>query len=369
MMTKQKIAPHLLFNSYLLMFIVNTSQIGVGVMEFQGPVFKYAKQDSWIPVIIAGVCAHISIYCMIKTLEQFSDADLFDIHKTLFGKIIGNTASVVYIVYILFVFIGFLTGVFEIMRTYIFWDIKIWVITFMFLTISIYCVLGGVRVIAGFCFFAFFSAIWMLFVLKYPITNLRPLYYLPLFEHSYQDIAKGVYQMATAMAGFEVIYFFYPYVKEKKKAKKYAFLGNLITVSIYLYLMILSIGFFSPEELEKNVWVTLNLFKVVHFPFLEQFQVIICSLVLIMLAPNCVSYLWLCSKGIKKIFTWKQKYVLYVLAILLFIASLFFYKRSQINEFGKYLQVAMSFGAFVYPIFLLLYTKIYFRIKGKEKSA
>ena len=175
--------------------------------------------------------------------------------------------------------------------------------------------------------------------------------------------------MVITVMGFEVLYFFYPYTKEKKKVRNYAFLGNLLSTLAYLYLMLLSIGFFSAQELEKNVWVSLNLFKVVHFPFLEQFQVIIISLVLILVAPNCITYLWLCSKGVKKIFGMKQKYAVYLLSVIFLLASLFFYKRPQINDFNKVVQAVMAVMAFIYPFFLFIYTKVYFRLKkNKEKS-
>jgi spore germination protein AB len=370
MKTKQKIAPHLLFNSYLILFIINMVQVGVGVTNFQSQVFKYTRQDSWIPVLIAGICAHMSIYFITKTLEKFPNADLFDIHKELFGKIIGNILSVVYICYFSVAFIALLSSLYEMIRTYIFWDIHIWIISFMFITVSIYCVMGGVRVIAGFCFLSFFCFIWAFFLLKYPISNLKPEYYFPIFESSYQDIAKGSYQMITTIAGFEVLYFFYPYAKEKNKIRKYAFAGNFISMLIYLYLMLVSIGFFSPKELENNVWVTLNLFKVVHFPFLEQFQVVMISLVTILVAPNCVAYLWLCSKGMKKIFHFKQKHAVYVLATIIFLSSLVFYKRSQIATFNNYFEVVMVSMAVVYPTLLFFYTKIYLALKkNKEKQA
>jgi glucan phosphoethanolaminetransferase (alkaline phosphatase superfamily) len=59
--------------------------------------------------------------------------------------------------------------------------------------------------------------------------------------------------------------------------------------------------------------------------------------------------MWAASKGIKRIFGWKQKYALYTFAFILIVVSIFFKTRIQINALNDmFSKVALIF-VFVYP--------------------
>ncbi|WP_223322207.1 GerAB/ArcD/ProY family transporter [Leuconostoc mesenteroides] len=80
--------------------------------------------------------------------------------------------------------------------------------------------------------------------------------------------------------------FVYPYLKDKKKAQNFANLGVFITTVLVAVLMIVAIVYFSPKQLEKTIWATLNMLKIVRVPNLERFEFIGISLWMVIMLPN-----------------------------------------------------------------------------------
>ncbi|MFD2446569.1 GerAB/ArcD/ProY family transporter [Bacillus sp. CGMCC 1.16607] len=45
------IPKYLMFNSFLVFFIIHTTQMGIGVAGVQRIIYKESKQDAWISII------------------------------------------------------------------------------------------------------------------------------------------------------------------------------------------------------------------------------------------------------------------------------------------------------------------------------
>ena len=90
----------LLFNAFLLIFIIHEVQTGVGLVGLPRIVYLEAKHDAWISVLLAGVATGIVLWFMVAMLKQYDSADLYGIHVDVMGKFLGNAMSIIYMFYL-----------------------------------------------------------------------------------------------------------------------------------------------------------------------------------------------------------------------------------------------------------------------------
>jgi spore germination protein AB len=153
--------------------------------------------------------------------------------------------------------------------------------------------------------------------------------------------------------GFELLLFFYPYVKDKKKVLKYSLFAILYTTFLYFVVTFVSIGFFSDMTLKKTIWPVLSMFKIVRIPNLERFEFIAVSYWMLVILPNICLYFWAATRGIKRVFGYKHRKSIYLFAVLLWGCNFFIDQRIEMNTFTDKVST-VSFGlVFLYPAFLL----------------
>ncbi len=357
------------FEAYLVIFAVIGAQTGIGLAVFQRFVYLHARQDAIFAVALAGLYAHLTMFVIIRTLQRFKDKDIYDIHRLVFGKWFGSFLNLVAMLYCCYSVLMVTVTYFEVLTTYMFPEIPNWFVSGILIILSIYTIIGGIRVVVGLCFYSVILSSTVLFVLYqlFPYCEIEN--FLPLFEAPFSKMLQAVYEMSLSLAGFEGIYFYYPYIQNKEKTQKYGQIGVLLTNIVFLFLIVLAIGFFGGQEIIKSAWPTLSMYKVVKFPFFEQYQVIVLCVFMLAILPIIAIYLWGLTKGIKKHIPMSQKTALYVVSIILFLCTLWFQTRSQVYTAGLYFNKTAFYIVFVYPYILFVSTWIAARRKQKKERA
>src|SRR5690625_5369126 len=98
------------------------------------------------------------------------------------------------------------------------------------------------------------------------MTHFQPVFNTPLV-----DLLKGAKSTSLSLLGLEILFIIYPFIENKDKINKPAYLGILFTVLIILLPTVISIGYFSPLDLAKMAWSFFFYFKVVSFIFFHCF--------------------------------------------------------------------------------------------------
>ncbi|KGP90348.1 spore gernimation protein [Pontibacillus chungwhensis BH030062] len=339
--------------AFYLFFLIHTVQVGSGIMGVSTHVYSQAKQDAWISIIVAGIWMSISVFCMSRILQQYESADLPGIQVDIFGRIIGKFLGTVAALYFFGFMITLLLNYIEVVQVFLFPTIPTWLVCFFLLSLVVYAVLGGIRVIVGVSFLFFVGTVWLLAVLYKPITLMEWNHFLPIMGTSYTDIIKGAYKSTYSLIGFEALLFVYPYVQNKQKAHLAAQQAVWGTTILTLAVVVITIGYFSGPQLERLIWPTLSMFKIIQFSFAERFDIIAVGLWMMVILPNMVTAMWLCTHTFKRIYGLRQKQVLYMLAALLFLGTILFQDRLQINYFTDMVATLGFYIAFVYPLVLL----------------
>ncbi len=347
-----QLSPKDTINAFLLFFVINTTQVGVGIHGFQRIIHQDAKHDAWISVLIAGIASHIIAFLMIKTLEMYSSNDLYGIQQDIFGQWIGNFLNIIYVLYCSSAFFVILRNYIEVIQAWVFPDLDTWFISATLLLIVIYAFAGGLRVIVGVSFFSFVISIWLILLIWFPIKFSVASHLLPILETNMRAILKGAQSMTFTIIGFEVLNVIYPFVKDKNNVKKHVHFGLLVTTLLYLSIMLVSLTYFSGEELNKTIWATLSLFSIVRFPFIERFEYIAICFWMLVILPNLCLYLWAAYRGTIRLVKVSTNKFGWIFSVLILIATISIQTRAQINMINtKFGQVAF-YIVFAYPIFL-----------------
>jgi spore germination protein (amino acid permease) len=363
--------PQNMVNTFLLIFVVHSLQLGVGIQGFQRVIYLEAKHDAWISVLLGGVASAVVGFVMVKILAAYESSDIYGIQYDVFGRWLGNLINFVYILFSLGAFHVIVRNYIEVIQAWIFPELPNWLLSFTLIYLVYYGLNGGLRTIVGVSFFSVTMSLWLVLLLAYPFQFTNWDYLFPMLEASVPEILKGAKQMTFTIIGFEIIFVIYPFLKEKDKVHKHMQFGLWFTTLLYLMLMVVSLAYFSGGQLERTIWGTLSLFKIVRFPFIERFEYVAITFWILLILPNLMLYLWSGSRGLARIFNKKEKKFNWMLLAILYVSLLFPMNRMEINMANDYFAKFAFYIVFCYPFLLygaVLIKKKFFRKKGGKHA-
>lgn len=133
--------------AYLIAFLIHSNQVGVGILGFQRVIAKEAGHDAWISVAIAGIAVHLVVWVIFMTLSRYPSADLYGINRDVFGKWLGNLINLLYMIYFTMAAIVVLRSYTEVVQAWMFPEVSTWSLSAVILGLTLYTILGGIRVI------------------------------------------------------------------------------------------------------------------------------------------------------------------------------------------------------------------------------
>ena len=363
-MDKIKIKEQFLISPFLVFFLVNAVQTGVGVLGFQRIIAKPAGNDGWIAIIIASLFVHLFIWMIYHILKD-SEGDIFSIHQSNFGKWIGGAFSCLFIVYLILMSLVTVRSYLEIIQVWIFPEINGWIFSLLMLLLAIYVIYGGFRTVVGICFFSVTLTSYLLLTMIFPLefANMRSL--LPIFNHSIKEIAMATKDMTLTLLGFEILFVCYPFIKNPLASRKWAHFGALFTTISCLIYGVTAYVFFNEHHLEKKIWATLSMWGIVEIPIVERFEYIGIASWLLVILPNLCITLWAASRGIKRLFNVNQKVVVLMISAIVIIIAALSKSRQEITLLMDILSVTGFYFLAIYLPFLFLFTIIKRKVRSK----
>lgn len=354
--------------AYLAGVIVQTTQVGVGILGYQRAVVERAGHDAWISVLLAGLFVHLTIWVMCRTLQRYPSADLYGIHYDVYGKWLGRGMSILFTLYMVLSATVIIRNYIEVVQAWMFPEVPTAFFAFVFLLLALYTLLGGIRVVAGYCFITVIVVIWLVVDLYFPIQYARWNYLLPVLDARWSELLSGMMTMSLTLIGFEMLYFVYPFVQNKQQVHRAAQWGALVSNLIYVLMMVVTLVFFSPGQLKKIIWATLILKKVVYMPFLERFEFIAISLWLFIIMPNVMLYIWASARGFKRMFAVRQRAATSAICLVIFLSSMFFLTRQQIQTLNEWTAQVGIVLAFIYPYILYGVVLVRQKLRNREEE-
>ncbi|KAA0547382.1 GerAB/ArcD/ProY family transporter [Bacillus sp. BGMRC 2118] len=355
-----------LVSSFLVFYLVHSMQIGVGILGFQRVVAKTSGNDAWISIIIAGIGVHLIIWMIYKILAK-QHGDITDVHRVIFGKWIGGALSSLFIIYCLLLSITILRTYIEIIQVWVFPEFNAMIFSIFFLVLVFYIINGGFRAVTGIAFFGVVLPLYLIITFTFPIKFSFFQNLFPIMDHSIKEIVMGAKNSTLSFIGFEMLLIYFPFIKDSGKSQKWAHMGNAFTILLYLIAMVVSIGFFSQEQLERNIWATISMLKIAELPFVERIEYIAISSWILIILPNICIALWGASRIAKRIFNKRQRlFLLFFLSITVLLTT-YIDTRIQIDMLNN---LTAQIGFYIiYGYIPFLYIVSIIHTKWKEKKA
>ncbi|MGM9949267.1 MAG: GerAB/ArcD/ProY family transporter [Lysinibacillus sp.] len=354
MKNTMQIKPTQQINAFLIAFIISTNQVGIGLMGFQQHLYHFAKQDSWISLIFSFLLAHVVLFIIIKTLALYESNDIYGIHQDIFGTFIGNFLNVLYVSYCGTIFLIILRTYIEIIHTWVFYNLSSWFLSATLLLLLIYAFTGNLRVIVGVSFFTIIMSFLWNFSLIPPLKYADMNYLLPVLQTDIVDILKGTYFMAFTIIGFEIINVIYPFIKDKNKVNRYSHLGLVATLLIFLPISLVSLVYFSGEQLSKTVWPTLTMLSIVRLPFIERIDIFLICFSVVIILPNLCLYAWAVYRGINRIVNISPSKFIWSFSLLMGILAFMIQSVQQLDALSRIFTPIGFTVAYVYPFILYI---------------
>lgn len=332
---KIKIRESLTLSPFFLFFLIHSSQTGIGMLSMQRDIAKYAEQDAWIGIVIAGLYLHVIFLMLFKILASSNNGDVISLHQQYFGKIFGNILSMVFVVYFFLLLLLVFRSYIEILQIWVYSIVAPWEIGLVITVVIFYIVLGEFRVIAGISLWSTLIPIILVFVLGYTLkfshfSNLQP-----FFNHDIKEILLSSKEGIISFVGFETVLLFFPFIKKGKSTKRWAHLGLLFTTLTYLILTIITYAFYNQGMLKYIIWPTLSMTKIVQVPFIERFEYIfIFSWLLVVMPPMCLC-IWAITRSLKEMLNIKSSFSLTGILVLVNILSILLIDRDSIHFVKK----------------------------------
>ncbi|MFD2444539.1 GerAB/ArcD/ProY family transporter [Bacillus sp. CGMCC 1.16607] len=349
---------------FLVYFLIVGMQVGIGVLGYQKIIAKTAGYDAWISVILAGLSIHFIIWMMYKILETV-EGDLVSVHSYLLGEKIGKIISFFFSFYFMMMAIAVLRTFIEVIQVWMFPDFSTFWFTLGFLLVTIYIIYGGFRTVTGIAFFGTVLPFYLIFSFFYtlPFSHFENL--LPIWDHKVSEIIKASRDMSLTYLGYETFLFYYPYLKNPKKSKKWAHIAVSSTTLLYTVLAVVTFSYFSEKQLEKTIWPTLTMWKIVHLPFVERFEYIGIANWNLIILPNLCIAIWCASRILKRTIHIRQNKGVIIVAAICLLGVNIFETREQVNFLNDLTGRIGFYFNFLYVPFLFVVVFITKKVKKK----
>ena len=140
----------MLISSSELFFILVGCIIGMGVTSLPADVVSIAKQDGWISTIIGGIYPLYIVLVGGIIIKRHPNSNIMTLSKAYFGKIIGNSLNLLFMLTFLFYIVLVISGSSSQLRAYSIYFMPHYKLVLIFAAVACYASIKGLKVLARF---------------------------------------------------------------------------------------------------------------------------------------------------------------------------------------------------------------------------
>lgn len=315
--------------TFQLTFLLIHAQIGVGVLAMPHDVFKIAREDSWISILITGVIIQLLIFIYGALIKRFPNENLFGIARLLLGKKFGNVIivllSLIYISNVVLILVQFV----YVLKAWMLPHTPAWVITGLMCFLAAFIVKENIQIIARFTVIASIIFIGFISAALYAFKFVKYSFILPVGINGVMPIIEGIPPSLYSFQGYELLLILYPFVQPTKKGIiPAATAANIFVTVFYLLFVVVTILFFTSKRLLMIPEPVLYLVKAYSFRMVERPDLLFTSMWIVFVATTLILIVFSSSLGFA---TLMNKTNIKMFAII--IASVSFIATLPIKDF------------------------------------
>jgi len=329
------------------------TQTGIGITTLPSVLAKEVGHDGWISLLVTGILAVILSACIAQLLKRYSDKNIFDIGRLIFGKAVGAFFNILLILYLVSAAAAGIRIFSAFLRLTLLPLTPSLVLTPFILLPTAYLIWQGLKPICRFKYVTIASHAAVLLLIILLIPNLKLSFLMPVGEAGMTSILYSMKTSFFAFVGLELIVFFYPEITDNKDTMKWHMLSSVVSTLILLIIVAASTALFG-ENLIKILSIPLfNLMRVYNAPIFERVDLYLIASWYVAMDSSIRSYIFASFYSLQKVFGLRKSKTL----LILVMASMIMLSRipQDINASFMFLEIInyAGMGVSVYLIICL----------------
>ncbi|WP_299092881.1 GerAB/ArcD/ProY family transporter [uncultured Metabacillus sp.] len=366
-MEKAKISVIQLF---ALMFLLD---MGTTLVESHG---ISAQKDAWLAILLGMFGGIVLFFIYYFLFRQYPNLPLTGLTRKIFGKYLGWTIGLLYILYFLMIAADNVRDFGDLLLTSAMTETPLLAINLLFVLTMCYVLYLGIEVLGRtaevfIVILLVLGAIGNFFVLISGNVDLHNLQ--PFLENGWKPIITAFPETNNAPFGQMVVFMMLlPYLNRSGLVKK-VWLSALISSGLILsWTISLNVAALGVEEVERSTFPLLSTIgKVNLFEFIQRLDAIVVSTLLITVFFKASIFFYGALIGIVDLFKLKnhQQIILPIGCILLYWSMI------RASDFSEHIEESSYVGSYVtvyfhfaFPLLMLLVTLIRNHFKKKVRS-
>lgn len=346
-----------------LFFLLVQTMVGIGILSLPFHTYKSAAQDGWISVFILGFAVQLVVLLIWLLCKRFPHLTLFDFSKLILGKTLGNMINFLYIGYLLIMVSYFFIVIDDIFVRWIFPETPTGVLLILGLVLLNYGCMGTIRSMVHLFSLLFIFILFLFFItlliFQEPALDVR--YLFPIGSSGSWKILKGTEDAFLSFTGYETLLIYFAFIKQPKNVSviKGAIFAIFFVTMLYTYIVMITTMMFSPAEIMIVPEPVLYMLRAIDIHVIQRLDLIFLSFWMAVTSTSILSYAYLGSMGISKLFRIKHKVAVIFSSVVVFFVSVTCQHYIEIVNFRKWIILLNSAFGILIPAFLLLIAIIF----------
>ncbi|AKA71071.1 GerAB/ArcD/ProY family transporter [Clostridium scatologenes] len=349
--------------SFGLFSTVVVSIVGIGIFAYPSELATVVGNDGWIVTLLVGFIAYALAYLIYKVVKINNFNKFLNLMENNFGKIFGGILSIIFVAYTTFSMAIGMRSFVEVIKMYLLEKTPTEFLIVVTIITGSYLIRGEIDNLVKFNEIAFgimFLPIGLVLLLT--LNHLDFTNIFPVFNNQPINYLKGMNTAVFTFTGFELMYLFLPFVRNKAGIKKCILRSIGFVTAFYTVIVIFCIAIFSKAQTETLLWPTITMIKSIniHGAFIERWEGIVMAMWIIFYFTTFINYYYFSADIVKDVFRLKDV-KLSILIIVPFIYAIAMYPQNiaELYEMGKTGTHAFALYVLIaLPLVLLLINKV-----------
>ncbi|WP_071396861.1 GerAB/ArcD/ProY family transporter [Bacillus tuaregi] len=348
--------------------------IGSSILVMPSSLAFISRSSSWISSLLVLLIGLIFIFMYVKISAAYPNMTFVEINKAVFGKWLGTSFSILFLVAVFIMEIGVLRDIGDFFITQVMVETPIHSILILFLLAAIYVIRKGIEVLSRSCEIFFpWTATLLLILLLFLLPEMEMQNLQPNTAKGWDPIIGAVIlHISNPYSQSIVFLMILPSVNNVVKARKGFFVGVILGGLVITTITAMSIAVLGDDFTARNMYPSYVLGKKIRIGnFVERIEVFVAiSWVFSIFFKFTVNYFVLVL-GLSQILKLNDyKPLVYPLGFFLIVYSMVSFPNTiYIKKFAFETWTPYSFTFFIIlPLFVYLTSFFKTRIKKQARE-
>lgn len=316
--------------------LISNYMLGVSILTLPRTSVEAAQTpDVWISLILSGLITVAVGILIVKLSQRFPGQTYYQYNRLLVGKWLGVALSFFTALYFIVMASFQARAVLDVTRLFLLEGTPNWAITFAFMWVGVYLMLGGINPVARLFEVIFpITTVILILIAFMGLSVFEPDNMRPVLGHGIMPVLRGLKTTILAYTSVEIMLVVPAFMKHPEKAVKAVLIGVLVPAFFYVVTCVIVIGTLSVDGVVTRTWPTISLFRSFEFRgiFFERFETLLLVIWLMQIFTTFTLSYYLGALGIAQSWKVNHRTVIFVLMAVIYVIS---FAPADTNELFK----------------------------------